>query len=266
MARVTHVKHAQQRYEMVELTNDDGSKKTTALTKKDGSPKTTKRGKEIVRTLSVADKTKPLPNHICGKCSAEIRVGDPYKWIAPKSGPYGGRKMYRCESCPSWHVWEYSSSLSARLDEVNHNFHESLDGVESKDDVEMALNEAAEAVREIASEKEESANNIEEGFGHATSASEELAEIAEQLNGWADDIDNADIPEYPDVEGETCEECEGGGKVIMVPDQDDESKDELEDCEACDGKGVLSEPTQDQIDEWRSEVDDAVSIVDECPV
>jgi len=35
-----------------------------------------------------------------------------------------------------------------------------------------------------------------------------------------------------------CDECSGTGKVLLIPDQDDESTDVLVDCEKCDGTGI----------------------------
>jgi hypothetical protein len=39
-------------------------------------------------------------------------------------------------------------------------------------------------------------------------------------------------------------------------------------CSTCEGSGRIEpdEPTEEQLDEWRQEVQDACSIVDECPV
>lgn len=269
MARITHVAHARQRYETVPVLDAEGNVVTTPVLRSDGRAKTTKKGKEVVRSQSTPDKTKPLPNETCGKCHKEIKVGDPYKWIAPKSGPYGGRRLVRCESCPSWHVWEYSSSLSARLAQVAYNFETSFDlgTVESAEDVTEALSEVAEAIHEIASEKEESAENIESGFGHETSSSQELREVAESLNSWADEIENIDIPDYPEPEEGECDECGGDGTIEGEDPGDPELTATLE-CEACEGKGTRTpdEPTEEQLDTWRSEVEDAISIVNDCPV
>lgn len=264
MARITHVKHAQQRYEMVPVLNEDGSTKVKGVTNKDGSPKLTKRGREIVQRKTQKDKTKPLPPENCGKCNKPIEVGSPYKWIAPRSGPYGGRRLVRCGECPSWHVWEYSSSLSARVAEVAFNFEEGMIDVDNPDTVSELLGNAAEAVREIAGEKEESAGNIVDGFGHETSQSEELTQVAEELNSWADEIDNVDVPSLPETEEMECEEC-GGEGVITVKFEHGEQQ---QDCEDCDGLGKYTpdDPTDEQMDEWRSEVEDACSIVNECPV
>jgi hypothetical protein len=270
MARITHVKAAQQRYEQVPVIDPEtGQPKQTPVMGKNGQQKVTKRGKPVFLSVTMADKTKPLPNRNCGKCGVEIKVGDPYKHISPRSGPYGGRTLYRCASCPSWHVWEYSSSLSARLAEISYNFSEAIDSAESEDDVQTALNEAAEAVREIAQEKGESADNIEQGFQHETEQSQELRDISEQLESWADEIENATIPDFPDPEEAECEEC-GGTGVIENPDYDAEAEDSEEEitCDTCSGSGRFEgdEPSTEQYEAWREEVLSDCSIVDESPV
>jgi RecJ-like exonuclease len=177
-------------------------------------------------------------------------------------------------------VWEYSSSLSARLAQISYDFGNDIANVESEEDVQSALDSAAEAVKEIAEEKREGASNIEDGFGHETSASTELAEIADSLEEWADEISSADIPELPEPEDEDCDECDGTGKVENpeydreIGEEDGEHYDpayleeeEIE-CEACEGTGTITpeEPTEDQMSQWRDDVVDACSIVDESPV
>jgi hypothetical protein len=255
MASVTHVKRAQQRYEMVPVIDPEtGEQKVTVVTEYDGTPKLTKRGDRITMRHTVADKTKPLPNEICDKCGVEIKPGDGYKWIQPKSGPFGGRRMVRCATCPAWHRWEYSSSLDARIEELVYNACASK--FDSVDDVEQILNDAAEAVRELASEKEESAQNIEDGFGHPTSASEELTEIASSLEAWADELEATDCPDYPEPEEGECEDCCGTGEL------------EVAHCVACGGSGIFTpdEPTDDQVAVWQDEVIDAISAALDSPL
>ena len=152
MARVTRVKAAQQRYQMVPVLNEDGTPKRTPVmrTDREGNKvqKVTKRGSLVFMNVTVADKDQPLPNRKCGKCSKEIQVGDPYKHTSVKSS-YGGTTYYRCASCPDWLPWELSSSLSARAAEISHDFWDEFNGadIESADEVTDMLNSAAERVR-----------------------------------------------------------------------------------------------------------------------
>lgn len=271
MARITYVKHAQQRYATVpvldpetgqqkrtpvmrtrRVRNDDGT--TTAVAEQ----KVTKSGKPVFMAVTRADKTQPLPNRQCEKCRAEIKVGDPYKHITPKSGPYGGRTRYRCGACPGWRVWEYSNSLSARIEQITEEAADSVAAAEDADSVRAAFEEAAGAIRDLASEKEEAADNIVDGFGHDTYQSEELREQADTLNSWADDVEGADVPDDPEPEEDDCEECNGTGKA------DGDENDAEDDCEECDGSGRFTpdEPTEQQWDDWRAEVEDAAGVLD----
>jgi hypothetical protein len=278
VARTTHVKKAQQRYETKPVLDEFGNQVETAVMKtvtdretgeKKQVQKTTKRGKAIFMKVTERDLSKPLPLETCDACRQPIEVGTPYKHITPKSGPYGGRKRSRHEGCPSWQVWDYSNSLSAQLARISYDFWGAVDSAESTDDIQSALDDAASSVNEIAEQKKESASNIEEGFGHPTSSSEQLEEIADGLESWASEIETADIPEMTTCEDCTdgqmdCDDCEGTGKV-----ETDESAPDLVDCDECNGTGTRDcdncDGTGEDIDAWRDEVRDNVTIVDEAP-
>jgi len=125
---------------------------------------------------------------------------------------------------------------------------------------------AAEAIRELAEAKRESAQNIVDGFGHETSTSDELSDVADQLDTWADEIESTDVPEDPDPD----EECVGcGGTGELDPDGREDAivleNGNLQ-CPECGGEGRPKEATEAQLDEWRSEVESATSIIDESPL
>lgn len=267
MARTTHVARAQQRFETVPVIDPKTGEQKVTPVMRNGVQRTTKKGKPITMKVTVEDRSKPKPLYVCDFCRNDIEIGQPYKWIQPKSGPYGGSKRTRHESCPNWQVWEYSSSLSARLAEVAHNFSQALDSVESEDDVQSALDDAASEVTQIAEEKREGASNIEEGFGHPTSASEELESTADELENWASEIEGADIPEFPEPEEGDCEDCDGTGQVD-THEGDTPVDGQQKDCETCDGTGTVTpdEPSEEQINDWRDEVRDSLTLVDEPPV
>lgn len=268
MARVTFVKKAQQRYETRPVLDDKGQPIKIALTKGDGSPKMTssKGGKRTPRPVFITktepDKTRPKPNYQCGKCQAEILPGQPYKWIKPKSGPYGGRLMVRCGTCPTWQVWDYSNSLSAQVARIEHDATSALDDATSAEDVTAALNDAASSIRDLAEQKRESASNMEEGFGHATYQSEDLEQQGDNLEGWADEVEAQDVEDLDvfdcaactdgqaecpacDGTGEDCADCDGTGE---------------EECSECDGTGNDLEAARES---WSEAVSEALG---NCPV
>lgn len=258
MARVTYVKKAQQRFETVTVLNDDGTPKRVPVMARNGQQKVSKRG-PVFMTVTQPDRSRPLPNRHCDRCGKEICVGDPYKHISPKSGPYGGRTLFRCGTCPVWHRWEYSYSLSARIEQIQYEAGEQFSqGVESADDVTAILEAAAEEIRGLASEKEEAAQNIEDGFGHPTSASEEIADQAEQLNSWADDVEQTSIEDAPDPDDYVDHEWD--------PDPDDPASCSWGDV--CTRSEEEHEETyEDAMDTWRDEANSALEdALNEAPV
>jgi hypothetical protein len=191
----------------------------------------------------------------CQKCGIPIEKGVPYKWVAIMTGQRSSRTMKRCDACRTWRPSELTTSKMAGV----YAAQESVDDVRSEwnplDDDTSALNDAlcaaAESVREVADEYRESADNIEDGFGHPTFMSEELEQKADELGSWADEIEQSatDLPESADE----CPECRGIG---TVPCEEDGGTKK---CPDCDGESTL-------FDDFESAVDDVLSVMDNCPV
>lgn len=262
MPRVTHVKAAQQRYETVPVLNEDGTQQMRRL-----GTGTTKRGEPIMQRVTREDRSKPKPPLNCGACHQPIEVGQPYKWLQVKN-TYGGTRMNRHETCPNWQSWELSNSISARAQQVAAQF-EGFDG-DTMEDAEAARDEMVEAIRELESEKREAAENLEEGFGHPTAQSEEITGVADQLDEWANGVEEVDLPEFPEVEDIDCDDCDGTGKIDNEAyDENDEDSEEEEDCPNCSGSGQVEgeEPDEDALNAWREEVSQAIlDAVDACPL
>lgn len=201
--------------------------------------------------------------YVCDRNSAHVILpGMPYKWVQPdRFNP----KRVRCVDCPDWHIWEVKYTLDTRLAQVAYDFQQLIKQANEPDDVQEALDAAAEAIEEIAGERREGAENIEAGFGHSTTQSEEMAEQADSLEQWAGEIRDATIPERPDPEETDCDNCEGDGLVFSQERETDAPDVPCPECE--DGKVTPEEPTEDQIEEWREEVDtDLMAVVDDSPL
>jgi hypothetical protein len=258
MPKITHVKEARPRYERVPVIDEaTGEPKVVPVNR------TTKRGTAVTMAVTRDDLDQPLPPHNCDYCRQPIAVGTPYKHISPRSGPFGGRTLRRHEGCPTWQPWDYSDSLSARLSQIAYEFDNAVSDATEPGEVESAQSEAADRARELAEEKRESAQNIEDGFQHPTAQSEELAEQADAIEEWANEIEGTSVPEFPEPEENDCETCDGTGRdgeayPGRVP----------VDCDDCDGTGRVTpdDPTEDQVDEWRSEVESEFAVVGEPPV
>lgn len=266
MPRVTQVKKAQQRYEIVPTLDEKGEQKQVpVVNKRTGQQKTSKSGRPVFLKLTQRDLSHPLPMPQCDfpACpDREIKVGQAYKWIEP----HGSRVRNRHASCPSWNVWDYSSSLSARVAQIQDSGPDDEFG--SVEDAESWASEKAQEIRDLASEKQEAADNMESGFGHETEQSSQLADIADQLESWADDLEAVDLPEYPEAEETDCEECSGTGKVEASDGEADGHKAVEEDCDTCGGTGrhTPDEPTDEKLSDWVGEVRDAFqSVLDESP-
>lgn len=183
MSRVLYVKKAQQRFARVPVLDENGQQA---------------RGSKGQR-LTQADRTKPMPNYRCDKCHTEILPGMPYKYTEVKQ-TYGGILKVRCMSCPSWQSWELSSSLSARIEQIQHDHSHDFDSVTDRSEVEEWASDAASDITALAEEKRDSASNIEEGFGHSTYQSDELNEQADSLEDWASELENVDLEDAPDAD------------------------------------------------------------------
>ena len=109
-------------------------------------------------------------------------------------------------------------------------------------------------------------------------------------------MENAEIPDYPtkadldEFDWDDCSKCSGDGLrdvgcadcqgtgVINSLEGDESDCNTCggdgtveEECDECDGTGKIKpsedeEPTEEQIGDWQSEVEDATTIVDESPV
>lgn len=240
MARVTRVKKAQQRYETRPVLDADGKPKRTPVLV-DGVQKVSKRG-PVWMAVTEADHSRPKPNYMCDFCGKAIEVGTAYKHISPKSGPYGGTKKTRHEEHPDWQVWEYSSSTSARLAQIAWEASQSLGDIATKDDVDAVIEQAKESIMELVEEKREAAQNIEDGFQHETSQSQELNELADALESWADEGDQIEVEDEPDediAEMVECSVCDGEGEV------DNEDGTGVEECTECEGEGEVDNDEYD---------------------
>ena len=143
----------------------------------------------------------------CGKCGADLPVGSPYRWAKPRvHKAAAGRKLVRCmyPKC-AFRQSDLTTSKMAGVYSAQESLDDAMLGDFSPNDLLNSLQEAAEAVRGVSEEYREGAQNIEDGFGHETSQSEEMAQKAEALEEYATrleevTIDNAD--EYDELENE----------------------------------------------------------------
>jgi hypothetical protein len=246
MPKITHVKKAQQRYETRPVLDDSGQPKRTPVMVGD-TQKVSRHGL-VFMTVTEPDLSKPQPDYMCDHCGEAIKVGTAYKHISPKSGPYGGQKRTRHETCPDWQVWDYSSSLSARIALIQHTANNAVGDIDSEDAATQVIEDAKEAINELVEEKRDAAQNIEDGFQHETEQSQTLTQQADDLEAWAEEGDQIEVGDMPDEDVEEfidCGVCDGEGKVDLGSGE--------KECERCDGEGTVEndEYDPDAFDAWR---------------
>lgn len=156
----------------------------------------------------------------CAQCQLPIVAGQAYAEYAPRYDP----TLRRHTDCPNWNSWDLSNAPSAQFDRIASEV--DLGDDFTLEEAHSALEDAANAIRDIAEEQREKASNIEEGFGHETSQSEDLNEQADTIESFADDVEGCALEDEP-VQGED--------------DKDETDEDFL-----------------DHMDEWRDGVREAI--------
>ena len=187
-----------------------------------------------------------LPGHeftqaplTCQYCQKPINIGDPYKWVAPRAYRGGrGRRMNRHTTCPAWKPSELTSSVRLGiLYSAQETAEADLEALMEPNDVEdcesfledlrAILEGAGEEARAAVDHLEESASNMEEGFGHSTYQSEEMQDQAQEINDWCDSAGYVTFEDF-DEEAE-CNDC---GLGESEDEHQDPDNDEYHDFES----------------------------------
>jgi hypothetical protein len=252
------VQVARQRYARVTVLEDDPEKPGEQRAKRIVVNRKRRKGDApIYKVVKANDKNQPLPPRKCERCGAELTVGEKYRSIGIKR-QYGGIIRYRCMACPSWQPHEYSDAAWARVAQIQNGV--SLDSAswETEEDAKDAASAIAEEIREFASEKQESADNVGEHFPGSEQA-ETLAQFASDLEEWADRVENAvdDADDFP--EGK-CENCEGEQMECSTHEEEghDPDCDGTEECMECNGSGEGEVVDPDELETWRESVAQAI--------
>lgn len=182
----------------------------------------------MARTTFVASaratKTGERPN--CYTCHEPIEVGASYAWAQPSRFSMRYNWHTTCKA-PRASALESNDKRAAamaafedcydQLDELRTTDHGVDTDVDTTEDdgtvaetvvesIKSILESCAEAVREAAELWRESASNIEDGFGHATSQSEEFESNADEVESVADEVESIDVPEYSESDWDSFEE------------------------------------------------------------
>lgn len=148
----------------------------------------------MARTTYVKKARESKRARHCEVCGKDIGVGDAYKWVAPRAHRAAhGHKRFRCATCPAWRQSELTSSaIKNAVYAAQEAFEDAIGEATDVDSVKELLEAVAEGYREAAEAARESAQNMEDGFGHPTSLSDELNERADSIEAAADELDYFD--------------------------------------------------------------------------
>jgi hypothetical protein len=202
------------------------------------------------KILHSRDEKQTVTDKRTGKSKKKIvRVlGDGYRWIKFNRGP----KLIRCmkPAC----AFRSSDMTKGKMSGVYAAQETAQDAIAEWDgdveDLKQILTDAAEAIREVAQEYSDSADNMEQVFTGGSPTIDECREKQESLESWADELEAIDFEEWdgPD-EGDE-------------PEEKDESEDEKksEDDEPKNSQGQTR-------DEWREDQrSTAEEAIGNCPV
>ena len=150
-----------------------------------------------ITSVTAARKRKPgQPPFVCYTCRKPIVEGQAYNWVQPSR--FSSRYNWHADHAPPPPSVLESNEKRARAMEAFESAYDELDAIDTDavtdaDDlmtlIREVLDSCAEGVREAAEMWRESATNIEDGFGHATTISDEMNEHADLYDGVADEVE-----------------------------------------------------------------------------
>jgi len=193
--------------------------------------------------VHTATAAKDYPSH-------GIQKGDRYYYWTP----YRARKqMSKTQPSPSQVEPNPTRASYLSLQEVASL---DIDRAETIEDITSVMEEASYEATNVAEELREKATNIEDGFGHETEMSAEFNERADEVEGWAGDLTNLDVPDEPGDEPEKPERKsypegkDGDSQFDGAMERYEQEHEEWQ--EATDG-------WDDRVEEFREEAQGALS-------
>lgn len=155
--------------------------------------------------IKSARKTKTGARPTCCTCDEPIAVGQSYYRNQPSR--FSGAYSWHVDCAPPAPSALESNDKRARAMEAFEAAAAELAGLDPGSyaesdallaDVGQIIEDCATGVREAAEMWTESADSIEDGFGHSTSQSDELREHAEVYEGVADEVEAVEREDWDD--------------------------------------------------------------------
>lgn len=197
---------------------------------------------------------------VCSRCHCEIKpsrdekqtvtvkgkrvkktvrvLGDPYRWIKFQKRPRNVRCM--AAACAFKRSDLTTSEKLGRLYDAQDAAEDAIAAWSGEaDDLKTILSDLASEVREVSQEYNESADNIENSFPGGSPTIDDCREKAEQLESWADEIEEVDFDEWEpakespeDPDGDSDEETNDDGqtRVEWADEQRDKASEVIGEC------------------------------------
>jgi len=215
----------------------------------------------------------------CLKCHKPIKAGDTYAWLKGRHGP---RKVV-CAACHFSDSDRTGSDKLARVYDARDAAQEAVSKWATEDDLEdlkTVLTECAEALREVAQEYQDSADNIHQNFSESSTA-DDCEEKANEIEGYADEVaeaaDNMEEFDEDNVREEAVEDfdmeearqqIEQERRAPTALPMSQEQEDAFIASRIADLKRVHIEDTvRDKRNDWGEEMRDAAeAAIGNCPV
>lgn len=162
----------------------------------------------MARTQTVDKARASKKSRTCFTCNQAIEVGQSYRWNQPTRWSMRYNWHTACAAPPASSLESNDKRAAAMA--AFENAYANLDDLDLTDPEAVAdaltdiVDTATEGVREAAEMWQEAADSIEQGFGHSTYQSEELAEHADVYEQVASTIESIDVEPY-DAENDDAE-------------------------------------------------------------
>lgn len=176
----------------------------------------------------------------CDKCGKPIVKGDSYVWVALRPSTYSSMKKKRHATCPDWKMSELTFGSLQPVYAAQEAAESALFEAKTVDDVRTAAQDFIAAIEEYVAECQDKRDNLVDGFGHETQASELQQERIDGGEAWVQGVQNL----VDELEDEPfCPECNGSGRV-QADDEHQNSDDGMMPCTICDETGNAAEGSE----------------------
>ena len=141
----------------------------------------------MARTTYVQKARPSKEPRLCKICAHEVQPGEPYKYVAKKTGPYSSIKLIFCHRHHP-RGSHLASGRAAELLELVESFEDAGATIDDPAGAAEALECLADDVDGLIGDLNESADNIESGFGVETEQCTTLREAASELEQWLEEF------------------------------------------------------------------------------